>query len=275
MVLTLLISSASSIVNVYPNYEARFLRVYSEIANFFELSFDADAGLFTNLWNQMSIRNFIQSTARTFSGSLLTFSKNVVLVTLFVAFFLVEIRSFKDKLVVAFPDAGEGRVTRIINDTIRQVTRYLSVKFFISLLTGLFVFAGAVLVGLDFAIIWGFLAFVLNFIPNFGSIFSGVVTTGFAVVQFWPNPEKMVAVGAIMLGVNMILGNFIEPRVQGRNLGLSPFLILVSLSVWGWIWGFTGLILAVPMMVILKIVCENVEMLQPFAVMMGSTVQPP
>jgi predicted PurR-regulated permease PerM len=73
-----------------------------------------------------------------------------------------------------------------------------------------------------------------------------------------------------MLGVNQILGNFIEPRVQGRNLGLSPFLILVSLSIWGWIWGFVGMILAVPMMVILKIVCENVSFLRPLSIMMGS-----
>jgi predicted PurR-regulated permease PerM len=125
-------------------------------------------------------------------------------------------------------------------------------------------------VGLDFAIIRGFLAFVLNFIPNFGSIFSGIITTGFSIIQFWPDPVNMVIIGIIMLGVNMILGNVVEPRVQGRNLGLSPFLILASLSIWGWMWGFSGMILAVPMMAILKIICENVEMLKPISVLMGA-----
>ena len=73
-----------------------------------------------------------------------------------------------------------------------------------------------------------------------------------------------------MLAVNMILGNFVEPKVQGRNLGLSPFIIIVSLSIWGWLWGFLGMILAVPMMVILKIVCENISFLQPLSIFMGS-----
>jgi predicted PurR-regulated permease PerM len=158
----------------------------------------------------------------------------------------------------------------MINDIIQQVTKYISVKFFISFLTGLLVSVGALAVDLDFPIIWGFLACILNFIPNFGSIFSGVFTTAFAVLQFWPEPTRVIITGSIMLGVNQILGNFIEPRVQGRNLGLSPFLILVSLSVWGWIWGFVGMILAVPMLVILKIVCENISELRPLSIMMGS-----
>lgn len=267
---SLLFSSASTIVSVYPRYEARFLVVYRAIASFMELSFDAEASLFDNLWNQLSVRSFIQSTAYSFSSSLVTLSKNFFLVTLFVIFFMIEIRTFRDKMVLAFPDVGEGRVTRIMNETIQQVSRYMSIKFFISLLTGLCVFVGAFAIGIDFAIIWGFLAFALNFIPNFGSIFSGIVTVGFSIIQFWPNPTDMVITGVLMIGVNMVLGNVIEPRIQGRNLGLSPFLILASLAFWGWIWGFTGLILAVPMMAIIKIVCENVEMFKPIAILMGA-----
>ena len=270
-VFALLFSSASTIVSVYPRYEARFLIVYRAIAEFFEFSFDADASLFDNLWNQLSIRSFIQSKAYSFSSGLATLGTNFILVTLFVIFFMVEIRTFRDKMTLAFPGAGEGKVTHIINDIISQVTRYMSTKFFISLLTGVCVFAGTFLLGMDFAIIWGFLAFVLNFIPNFGSIFSGITTVGFSVIQFWPNPTNMVITGILMLGVNLILGNAIEPRIQGRNLGLSPFLILTSLAFWGWLWGFAGLILAVPMMAIIKIVCDNVEMLKPISILMGAT----
>jgi predicted PurR-regulated permease PerM len=270
-VFALLFSSASTIVSVYPRYEARFLTVYRAIAEFFEFSFDADASLFDNLWNQLSIRSFIQSSIYSFSSGLAELGKNFILVMLFVIFFMIEIRTFRDKMSLAFPGAGEGKVTRIINDIISQVTRYMSIKFFISLLTGVCVFAGTFLLGMDFTIIWGFLAFVLNFIPNFGSIFSGIITVGFSVIQFWPQPANMVITGILMLGVNTILGNVIEPRVQGINLGLSPFLILTSLAFWGWIWGFAGLILAVPMMAIIKIVCDNVEMLKPISILMGAT----
>ena len=162
------------------------------------------------------------------------------------------------------------RVSNIISDIIQQVTKYISVKFFISLLTGIFAYIGCVCVGLDFPIIWAFIAFVLNFIPNFGSIISVILTTVFAVLQFWPNPTKMIITLFFMTAINFCLGNIIEPRVQGKNLGLSPFIIIASLSVWGYIWGFVGLILAVPMMVTLKIICENFSLLQPVSVIIGS-----
>ena len=77
-----------------------------------------------------------------------------------------------------------------------------------------------------------------------------------------------------MLLINMILGNIIEPKVQGKNLGLSPFVIIVSLSVWGWIWGFAGMVLAVPIMVVIKIICDNIEILYPVSVLLGTVVEP-
>ena len=78
-----------------------------------------------------------------------------------------------------------------------------------------------------------------------------------------------------MLSVNMVLGNIIEPRTEGKHLGLSPFVILVSLSIFGWIWGFAGMIIAVPMTVIIKIICENVSFLHGIAVLLGNTTEPP
>jgi predicted PurR-regulated permease PerM len=73
-----------------------------------------------------------------------------------------------------------------------------------------------------------------------------------------------------MLGTNMVLGNVVEPRIQGRNLGISPFLILASLLLWGWVWGFIGMILAVPMLVIMKLVCDNVDFLNPVGILIGN-----
>lgn len=267
---TLLFSSAKAILASYPKYEERFLDIYKTLATVFDLSYDSDSGLFTNLWNQMGIRNVIQTATLTFSNGLLGFTKTVTVIILFVIFLLSETTLFKEKAIYALGNKSPGKIIYIVKDIIMQVTRYLSVKFFISLLTGVFVFLGTALVKLDFPIVWGFLAFVLNFIPNFGSIISGVVTTLFALIQFWPHFAPVIWVGFVMLAVNMILGNFVEPKVQGRSLGLSPFVIIVSLSIWGWIWGFIGMILAVPMTVILKITCENVELLRPISILMGA-----
>lgn len=267
---TLLVSSSKAILTLYPKYEERFLTIYVAVAEIFNLPYDSDLSLFNNLWNQLGVRNAIQSMAVSFSNNLITFARNLTVVALFVVFLLMEMGLFKAKAIAALDGKTPGRITIIMRDIIQQVTKYISVKFFISLLTGIFVFLGTWVVNLDFPIIWGFLAFVLNFIPNFGSIISGILTTFFALVQFWPKPGPVIWVGFLMLAVNMILGNFVEPKVQGRNLGLSPFIIIISLSVWGWLWGFLGMILAVPMMVILKIICENISFLQPLSIFMGS-----
>ena len=270
IIASLLLSSIRTIIDLYPRYEERFTVIYKAIAGLFALPYNAESTLFQNLWGQLSIRQTLRNFAFSLSNSLIVFFKDLLLVLLFAVFFLLDLRYLRQKLDFAFGDGSKGKAALIITDIIQQVTRYMSVKFFISLLTGVLIFLGTFAVGMGFPILWGFLAFILNFIPNFGSILSGVLTSVFALVQFWPQPAPVVFVAVLMCAVNFILGNIIEPRVQGRHLGLSPFIIIVSLSFWGWLWGFTGLILAVPMMVILKIICENVSILHPAAVLMGN-----
>ncbi len=270
IIASLLLSSIRTIFDLYPGYEVRFSGIYKTIAGLFALPYNAESTLFQNLWGQLSIRQTLRNFAFSLSNSLIVFFKDLLLVLLFAVFFLLDLRYLRQKLDFAFGDGSKGKAAIIITDIIQQVTRYMSVKFFISLLTGVLIFLGTFAVGMGFPILWGFLAFILNFIPNFGSILSGVLTSVFALVQFWPKPAPVVFVAVLMFAVNFILGNVIEPRVQGRHLGLSPFIIIVSLSFWGWLWGFTGLILAVPMMVILKIICENVSILHPAAVLMGN-----
>ena len=281
---TLLFNSVKTVLSMYPKYEEKITFIYQTIAQVFQLPYDAENSLFSNLWSQLGVRKVVQDFALNFSTSLIGFMKDFVMVLLFAFFFMLELKYFRTKIEYAFEVGKEntrltsleekekdrGRVSNIITDIIQQVTKYISVKFFISLLTGVFAYIGCVCVGLDFPIIWAFIAFVLNFIPNFGSIISVLATTVFAVLQFWPNPTKMIITLLFMTAINFCLGNIIEPRVQGKNLGLSPFIIIASLSVWGYIWGFVGLILAVPMMVTLKIVCENVSILQPVSVIIGS-----
>lgn len=266
----LLYSSAKTILSLYPKYEERLLTIYLGIADIFNFSYDEELSLISNIWGQLGIRSSIQKFAFSLSNTLLGFIKNLTVVALFVIFLITEMGLFKVKAMAALDGKRPGRISAIIKDIVSQVTRYISIKFFISLLTGMCVYVGTMLISLDFPIIWGFIAFVLNFIPNFGSIISGVVTTLFALIQFWPRPIPVILVALLILATNMILGNFIEPKIQGRNLGISPFIILVSLSVWGWLWGFLGMIVALPMMVILKIICENISYLYPISVMIGS-----
>lgn len=267
----LLYSSFKTVIGAYSKYEARFSTVYILIADAFHLPFDESSSLATNMWNSLGVRNFVQRFALSASSYMISFLRVVFVVTLFVIFFLIEIRSMRVKVVKAFPERKMNRkILFIITVTMAKVTRYISIKFLISLFTGIAVFFCTQLVGLDFSVIWGFLAFLLNFIPTFGSIVSWALTTAFAVLQFYPSMKTILFVSVTVLAVNMILGNVIEPRWEGSDLGISPFLILAGLSLWGWVWGFVGMLLSVPMMVIIKIVCENISILNPIAVFLGT-----
>jgi len=264
-----LFSSGRVILSRYPQYEARLSEIYIWIADVFDLSYNTELSFFQNLWGHIEFRNQISSMAVSFSNSFLDFGKNAVLVVLFVAFLLVEASQFKEKLELAF-SSHSVVIKKMGTDVMRQVTRYLGAKFLISLANGVIYAIGFWLVGLEFAIVWGVIQFLLNFIPTLGSIVAGIGISLFALMQFWPEPGPIIIVVLIVLGTNMILGNILDPKIIGENVGISPFVVVASLVIWGWIWGFAGMVLAVPMMVIIRIICENFPFLEPISILLGS-----
>ncbi|MDR3334485.1 MAG: AI-2E family transporter [Treponema sp.] len=265
-----LFSSGKTILTFYPKYESRLTEIYIWVADFFELSYDEHLSFFENLWSQLGVRTGVRNFAFDLSNFFIGFLKDAFMVVLFVVFILVESVFFKEKIDLAFENKRSGQIIRISLDVMREVTRYLSAKFFISLATGFIVAIGLGLVGLEFALVWGVIQFILNFIPNIGSIAAGVGAGLFALIQFWPEPAPIIIVVTIMLATNMIIGNVLEPMIVGDNLGISPLVVLMSLMIWGWLWGFMGMILAVPMTVIIRILCENIPLLQPLSVILGS-----
>ena len=122
--------------------------------------------------------------------------------------------------------------------------------------------------GVDFAFLFGLLAFALNYIPNIGSLIATALRVGFAFFQFgnfW-TPFWILIITTVL---DNILGNIVEPRVMGKGLGLSPLLVFFSLLFWGWLWGIPGMILSVPLTAVVRIVCQNIPALRPVAVLMG------
>ncbi|HKJ85435.1 MAG TPA: AI-2E family transporter, partial [Spirochaetia bacterium] len=162
-------------------------------------------------------------------------------------------------------------IWRIVGHTNAQIGRYLSVKLIVSLATGLLVWGAFTLIGVEFAFIWGATSFLFNFIPSIGSILIGATSFVFALVQFYPDPNPIVAAGISMLTIQLVLGNVIDPKLQGDRLKISPVVILFSLLFWGWLWGIVGLFLAVPLTVALKIVFENIPGFEFLGVLMGRT----
>ena len=265
----ILFTSGKMIVEQYPQYEDRFKIIYDRIAEIFELPNNEDLTFWQNLWDQEAIRLFVRDFTISISNTSVKFLSSAVLIVLFMVFILFEANYFKEKLKTAF-ERRINLIDRMGNEIISQVTRYLGAKFLISFANGLIFAVAFHLVGLEFAIVWGVLQFLLNFIPTLGSIVAGIVISLFALVQFWPDPAPIIIVVAIVLVVNLVLCNIFDPKIIGDHVGISPLIILVSLSIWGFIWGFAGMVLAVPMTVIIKIVCENFPLLEPISILIGS-----
>lgn len=266
---SLLVSSLTMIVSEYPKYESKFMAAYQLIAKNFHLEIDETKSFIENMWTFLKVREYVQKAAVFLSSGVFSFSKNLFLIALMSTFLLIEMRITKRKMHYAF-SKEKDKVSRISHQIVNETMRYISIKFIISLATGILCFLATWITKMDFPIVWGFLAFIMNFIPIFGSVISVGLTTLFAIVQFnltWAIP---LTIFIIMATINLVLGNIIEPRIEGKNLGISPFVILVSLSIWGYIWGFTGMILAVPLTVIIKIICENIDYLNSIAIILGN-----
>ena len=138
-----------------------------------------------------------------------------------------------------------------------QVQRYLAIKTVTSLVTGLLVGVWVGMMGLDFAVVWGLVAFMLNYIPNIGSIVAAVPAVLLAVIQLGVGPGIAVALGYLV--INITMGNLVEPALLGRSLGLSTLVVFLSLIFWGWMWGTVGMLLSVPLTMMTKIFLENSE----------------
>ena len=172
-------------------------------------------------------------------GSLIRFVGNVVLVAVFAGFFV-------------FSRGSERGVLQEMND---KITAYITIKSASSLLTGALVVAIAWAFGLDFALFWGTLAFLLNYIPSVGSIIASAAPILLAIVQF----ESLTAatgVAACLITTQLIIGQLLEPKLMGKTLAVKPVAILLGLIFWGYLWGIPGMFLAAPLMALLRILAS-------------------
>lgn len=258
----LLSSSIYALAREYPKYQNRFTELYSMLADRFKL----DLWLFNDLSWLRTLGSYVVSL----SGKLVSVITYTLLVLLFLLFLLMEQRHLPRKMIRALRRGLTARIARVMEHIAEQISRYLLIKFFISLATGIIVWFVYSLIGLDFAFIWGLMAFLFNFIPNIGSTVVWAASSIFAVIQFYPSWHFPVLVSASMLVIQVTIGNVIEPKLTGESLNLSPVIVLFSLLMWGWVWGIAGMFIAVPLTVIIKIICENIPELRGVSIFMGT-----
>ncbi|NBK22886.1 MAG: AI-2E family transporter, partial [Spirochaetia bacterium] len=216
-------------------------------------------------WSNLAI-----TSLTSISNKFLSVTKLAMLVFIFFLFLLLERQSAIPKLLAAVPRSKGLKVAVLFERITRQVSKYLLLKGVISAMTGVMFYLTALVTGLDLPILWGVLAFVFNFIPSIGSLIITTLTIIMALIQFAPAWSNVIYVGIMTISIQTILGNIIDPKLQGGQLNLSPFVILVSLTLWGYIWGIPGMFLSVPITSVLQILCANVKSLRPIAILISS-----
>ncbi|RJG49115.1 AI-2E family transporter [Motilimonas pumila] len=256
-------SSVAEFRLALPGYEAQLLERFEGITTWLaQHNIVISVEIVKEYFDPSVAMNMVTNMLSGF-GSVLT---NVFLLLLTIIFMLTEAPELPKKLHVAFRDP-EMKL-KSLDKFIHSVNRYMVIKTFVSFGTGLFVMFSLWIIGVDFFVLWGVLAFLLNYIPNIGSIIAAVPAVILAFLQLSLGHAAVVA--SVYVAVNTVMGNVVEPRFLGRGLGLSTLVVFLSLIFWGWLLGTVGMLLSVPLTMILKIALENSPQGSWFAVLLSS-----
>jgi predicted PurR-regulated permease PerM len=246
--------------NTVVEFSAKFLNEYKEL-------FPQTEGLDTT---SFKLEDFSGVTKYLFRGisSTISFLFSVLLV-LFLTFFILNDQDMlKRKLIRAFSKSEERTGVEIMEKVSKQIQGFLLVKFGTSFVLAILLTLGLLIIGVNYAYVWGPLAGVLNLIPYVGPIIGAIPPLIVAAVQFkaW---MPVIWVLILFLVFQNLEGNLITPKLMGDKLNLSPLAVLVSVMFWTWLWGAIGILLAIPITASAKVICDHVEALQPIGILLG------
>ncbi|SIN79578.1 AI-2E family transporter [Halodesulfovibrio marinisediminis] len=210
--------------------------------------------------------NVVLGFANSFISGLGKVLSNVALIMFTVFFMLLEGHRLPQK-IHAIDHAQEGELLKKCTFILESTKQYISIKALTSLITGVFITIGLTLIGLNFASLWGFLAFILNFIPTIGSILAAAPAVLMSCLQL--GLMETLSVLALYLAVNIVIGNIVEPAVMGHKVGLSTLAVFLSLVFWGWLLGPAGMLLSVPLTMLIKYGAEANPQTRWLAVLLG------
>jgi len=203
---------------------------------------------------------------RSFLDSVMGMFNYALIVFLMLVFLLLEWSRFGQRME-ALPGNTQKNIEQVA-EILASIRRYMLIKTMVSLLTGLLITIWLMLLGVKYAALWGTVAFLFNFIPAIGSLIAGIVPTLFVMVD--QNSMMAAHVAVAFIVVNFLIGNLLEPRIMGEGLGISTFVVFLSLVFWGWVLGPAGMLLAVPITMVIKIALASDERSEWIAILMGS-----
>ncbi|MGB0571445.1 MAG: AI-2E family transporter [Alphaproteobacteria bacterium] len=262
LVAELISDNLGDVAATAPAYQANFENLVAQASRLAGFEQPPDIA---HVIDEIDIKSLITSFASTAAG--IAGSFGIVLV--YVVFLLIEQGCFESKFSALFPDSERRQDVRdLLHRMQEQIQTYVAIKTLMSVLTGGISYGILLFVGVDFAGFWGFIIFLLNYIPTIGSLLGILLPTLLAVVQFatiGPVLTVLIAGGA----TQFVIGNLVEPRLMGTSLNISPLVVLISLAVWGSIWGLAGMFLSVPLTMIVMIVCSYFKPTRPIAIMLS------
>ncbi|MGA1204711.1 MAG: AI-2E family transporter [Opitutales bacterium] len=258
----LISTSINNVIRTAPTYQANVEKLIDDGSRLF--GFEESPQL-NELIRKIDFSKILQGLGLTVAG----FIGNAGLILIYTLFIFLEQKGFLPKIDNMINGTHQRTKVRSILERIYEDTKtYIGIKTFTSLLTGVVSYTIMKSIGLDFALFWALLIFLFNYIPTIGSIVATIFPSLLALVQY-PTLGPFLAVAIGVTATQMVVGNIIEPRLMGNTLNLSPLVILLSLALWGSIWGIPGAILCVPITVLLAIIFSNFEATRPVAVLLS------
>lgn len=253
-------TSLQSFSENMPVYEAK---LHTQLSSLTETltNYGLIKGDLTSMFNPARLMQY-SATVLKGAGSVLT---NSFMIFLIIIFILLESTQFAKKLDIA---DGERETMKHVNEVLTKIKRYMALKAVISLVTGVIVTIVLTMIGLDYAVLWGLVAFLFNFIPNIGSILAAIPAVLLALVQL--GTFGAIEVGIVYLTINILIGSIIEPRIMGQGLGISTLVVFLSLIFWGWLLGPIGMLLSIPLTIMIKILLHTNDDTRWLAILMGN-----
>ena len=261
---TIVGTSIAEFTAALPAYQERLDVIVQRVVRFIAEKFKIDGSL--QNFGDMIDPGWAMGLAATILNGLTEALKKTFLIIFTVIFILLEASTVDTKVEAAF-----GRRTHSLKRPrifLANLGRYLGIKTIVSFATGLSAGLVTWAIGLDFPLLWAMLAFLLNYVPTIGSIIAAVPAVLMALVLLGPGGATATAVGFI--AINVIFGNFIEPRLMGYGVGISPLIVFIGLFFWGFVFGPVGMLLSVPLTMTLKLALENDERTRWVAILIGS-----
>ncbi|MCF7918981.1 MAG: AI-2E family transporter [Candidatus Cloacimonetes bacterium] len=265
-------ASVNSFVKDFPKYEVKVQELVQKTILLFEIPMEEVRIFIANRvnWVQIFDRLSLSKVIASSMGTFFDFITKLLLTTIFLLFLLAERNGFTDRLQNVLSERDIKRNRDTLKDIETSVKKYIINKTIISLGTGLISIFWMSIFRVDFAIISGLLIFILNYIPNFGSIVATSFPIMVCLVQYgfgW----TLILVSFFLIVTQVVIGNIIEPRFMGSQLHISPLVILISLIFWYWVWGPIGMVLAVPITSTLNIIFKQFDSLKVITALWTTT----